>query len=259
MFGAHPLSNVFNEAPVLLVEGEDDERIWQQAVRSSDGALKLYPVDCGSVDVMHDYEKEVKKIMDSVYDDAEAFSLRDRDETDGEIDDMPPVVRMKLECRAAENLLLTTEVLASVGLSWEDVEVRIEEWLSRNEDHEKHAAMKEFKDSGYDRKGAKLKDLRMLVVGVILASNKPWEVLVGSALSKARLSDSTDFTANDSIFTSSAASAGSKSTPSSTARSSGPTPASARKLSCAARSWAASATSAAAPSSRTASCSATSP
>lgn len=28
MFGAHPLSNIFNEKPPLIVEGEDDERIW---------------------------------------------------------------------------------------------------------------------------------------------------------------------------------------------------------------------------------------
>lgn len=40
IFGAHPLSNVFNQAPVLLVEGEDDERIWQQAVRSAQGRIR---------------------------------------------------------------------------------------------------------------------------------------------------------------------------------------------------------------------------
>ena len=32
VFGAHPLSNIFNEAPILLVEGEDDERIWRAAM-----------------------------------------------------------------------------------------------------------------------------------------------------------------------------------------------------------------------------------
>src|SRR3990172_11787183 len=32
IFGAHPLSNVFNESPILLVEGEDDERVCQQAI-----------------------------------------------------------------------------------------------------------------------------------------------------------------------------------------------------------------------------------
>jgi predicted ATPase len=41
VFGAHPLSNVFNQAPVLLLEGEDDERVWQQAVRSARGRIKI--------------------------------------------------------------------------------------------------------------------------------------------------------------------------------------------------------------------------
>ncbi len=43
IFGAHPLSNVFNQAPVLLIEGEDDERVWQQAVRSSQGKVRVFP------------------------------------------------------------------------------------------------------------------------------------------------------------------------------------------------------------------------
>jgi ABC-type multidrug transport system ATPase subunit len=40
IFGAHPLSNVFNNAPALLIEGEDDERVWQQAVRSAQGKIR---------------------------------------------------------------------------------------------------------------------------------------------------------------------------------------------------------------------------
>jgi ABC-type Mn2+/Zn2+ transport system ATPase subunit len=188
VFGAHPLSNVFNEAPVLLVEGEDDERIWQQAVRSSQGALKLYPVACGSVDIVHDYEQRVKDVIDAVYDNARALSLRDRDETSGEMDDLPPVVRLKLACRSAENLLVSDEVLSVVGLTWAEVEERIEGWLTRDPDHPRHGAMQGFKDGGYDRKAADLKDVRMLLVGEIFASNKPWEVLVGQALGQ-RASD----------------------------------------------------------------------
>ena len=42
VFGAHPLTNVFNRMPILLVEGEDDVRIWQQAVRSSGGDLPSF-------------------------------------------------------------------------------------------------------------------------------------------------------------------------------------------------------------------------
>src|SRR6267378_3576345 len=58
VFGAHPLSNLFNEAPVLLVEGEDDERIWQQAVRTSSGKIRVYPCGCGGVDRIAFYEEE---------------------------------------------------------------------------------------------------------------------------------------------------------------------------------------------------------
>jgi energy-coupling factor transporter ATP-binding protein EcfA2 len=183
VFGAHPLSNVFNQAPVLLVEGEDDERIWQQAVRSSNGQLKLYPVVCGSVNEMKPYEDRVDKIASSVYDNARAFSLRDGDDDlSGRIDDSPTVTRMKLMCRAAENLLLTDEVLSEAGTNWSTVKARIEKWLQSGIEHPKRQAMQEFSDAGFDRRGASIKEIRMLLVGEFMASNKPWEVLVGRVL-----------------------------------------------------------------------------
>ena len=53
MFGAHPLSSVFNEKPLLIVEGEDDERIWNTAVRHSMGRLLVYPCVAGNVQSMN--------------------------------------------------------------------------------------------------------------------------------------------------------------------------------------------------------------
>jgi predicted ATPase len=70
VFGAHPLSNVFNQAPVLLVEGEDDERIWQQAVRSANGRIKVYPCGVEGIDALPAFEPEVVNILESVYDSA---------------------------------------------------------------------------------------------------------------------------------------------------------------------------------------------
>lgn len=182
VFGAHPLSNVFNKAPILLVEGEDDERIWQQVVRSSTGKIKLYPVFCGSVNEMNNYEKRVRAITGAVYDKAKAFSLRDRDLGDETITDMKPVIRMKLSCRAAENLLLSDDVLRFAGTNWDEVKQRIEKWLVNNPTHPKFAAMQQFKTTGYKRKSADLKEIRLLLVGEMLASNKPWEVLVGQVM-----------------------------------------------------------------------------
>jgi ABC-type branched-subunit amino acid transport system ATPase component len=190
VFGAHPLSNLFNEAPVLIVEGDDDERIWQQAVRTSNGAIRVYPVGCAGVTGMSEYESEVRRIIGAVYEDARAYSLRDRDDTDGVIADEPPLIRMKLACRTAENLILTTEVLAGCGLDWQEARRRIEDWIAANEAHPRYDAMVTFRDGGFDREGSDLKDLRMLLAGVILNSTKAWEVLVGQAIARLeRLAD----------------------------------------------------------------------
>ena len=182
VFGAHPLSNVFNDAPVLLVEGEDDVRIWQQAVRTSEGQIKLYPVECGSVNALVDYEVRTKNVVESIYDDAKAFSLRDGDGVAEELDDQLPIVRMRMSCRAAENLILSDEVLTSANNTWDVVKGSIETWITNNPDHSRNALMCKFRDEEYPRKDFDLKDLRMLMVGEILDSNKPWEVLVGQVL-----------------------------------------------------------------------------
>lgn len=186
VFGAHPLSNIFNSAPLLLVEGEDDLRIWQQAVRTAEGRIKLYPVDCGSVDEMGKYEALTVEIVTAVYDDAKAFSLRDRDEGLEEINDLPPVTRMRLHCRAAENLLLSDDVLALAGTDWTTVEAKVNEWLDKTPVHPKRDEMQAFKDSDFDRLGFDLKEIRMLLAGEMIATNKPWEVLVGQAIASCR-------------------------------------------------------------------------
>jgi predicted ATPase len=184
VFGAHPLSNVFNEVPPLLVDGEDDERIWQQAVRSSDQKIKIYPCSVEGCGNMNDFEQEAQKIMSAVYDKAICYSLRDRDESpDEEIDDLSSIVRMKLSCRNAENLLLSDEVLNSLDLDWIKAKSLIDKWLERNNDHHYFDIMEKFKNDGYDRKNYNLKEIRNILVG-IMGSNKPWEVIVGKEIAK---------------------------------------------------------------------------
>ena len=182
VFGAHPLSNVFNESPVLLVEGEDDERVWQQAVRSSNGQLKLFPRGVDAIQNLKEHEDEVVAVLNAVYDNATAYSLRDRDEVEEEeIQDDPPLIRMRFSCRAAENLILSDNVLQSLGTSWEALSTKIDAWIDANAEHVHHAAMVAFKESGYDRKRGKLKELRNDLMGVI-GSSKPWEVAVGQVI-----------------------------------------------------------------------------
>lgn len=180
MFGAHPLSNIFNEAPILLVEGEDDERIWQQAVRTSIGRICVYPCVADSVDRLGEFETEANNIIDAVYDNARGYSLRDRDIGSEAIDDVGHIVRMCLSCRASENLMLSDDVLKFAGTNWNDLQDAIRNFVAESSHHPYHKAMKTFLDEGLDRKGADLKDIRMVLAGFI--SKKPWEVLVGQAI-----------------------------------------------------------------------------
>lgn len=199
VFGAHPLSNIFNETPVLLVEGEDDERIWQQAVRTSRGNIRIYPCACGDIDKLKEYEEETKKIINAVYDDAKGYSLRDRDNTGELINDLPPITRMKLSCRNAENLLLSDEVLDYFNLKWDELKQKIDEWIEKNATHPHYSAMKKFKEENYDRKNANIKELRNDLMGII-GSPKPWEVVVGQVIGNLSWNEYTDFSKEGSIY-----------------------------------------------------------
>jgi ABC-type cobalamin/Fe3+-siderophores transport system ATPase subunit len=184
VFGAHPLTQIFNATRTLLVEGDDDVRIWQEAVRGSNGALNLMPVGCEGTSDMHSYEERMQEIVSTVYDDGHAYSLRDRDDKPEEIEDMPPVIRMRLSCRNAENLMLSDEVLESVGIDWREAQERITAWCTSYEKHGYLSQMEAFAAEGFKRKDADLKDIRMILLGDVLQSKKPWEVLVGKAIGK---------------------------------------------------------------------------
>lgn len=180
IFGAHPLSNVFNEAPILLIEGEDDERVWQQAVRSAKGAIRLYPCVVDGLTHFAEYESEVNNMIESVYDNARAYSLRDRDDQPELIADIGHVGRMRLSCRAAENLMLSDDVLTASGTDWPTLQARISTWVEVHSDHQYRQQMLAFVEGGPDRKGHDLKEIRNILIGEI--SNKPWEVLVGQTI-----------------------------------------------------------------------------
>lgn len=183
IFGAHPLSSLFNKTPPFLVEGDDDERIWQQAVRTSQNKLKIYPCSTNGIDNMEQYEKDMEQIINSIYNNPKAFSLRDRDDGRENIHNFKSTQRFILSCRSSENLLLTDEVLALTDNAWEKLEQKIEMWLNSNNSHIHYHEMLEFKESGYDRKNFNLKKIRNDLLH-LMGSPTSWEVLIGKTLGK---------------------------------------------------------------------------
>jgi energy-coupling factor transporter ATP-binding protein EcfA2 len=181
IFGAHPLSNVFNKKPILLVEGEDDERIWQQAARTSQGKLQIWPCQAGDIQSLDEYENQVEAIAGAIYEKAKAYSLRDRDEAPYEIQDKTIVKRMRLFCRTAENLILSDDVLQFLDVDWDKMEAAINDWLSKYPEHQQYEAMKVFKDGGYDRCKSDVKPLRNVLM-MLAGSRKAWEIVVGQTI-----------------------------------------------------------------------------
>lgn len=180
IFGAHPLSNVFNQSPIFLVEGEDDERMWQQAVRTSQGRLRCFPCPVDSISRMAEYEREVCNIIESVYDDARAYSLRDRDTNAELIDDLGAVRRMRLSCRSAENLMLSDTVLRRAGSTWNVTMDLVRDWMEKHPNHPYQSHVEAFATASFPRKDFDLKEIRNILAS--LMTNKPWEVLVGQAI-----------------------------------------------------------------------------
>lgn len=183
IFGAHPLSNIFNQSPIFLVEGEDDERVWQQATRSSNRKLKIYPCSADGIDNMTRYEKDIQQIIDSVYEKAKAYSIRDKDVGDAYIDDLGSIVRCKLSCRASENLLLSDEVLESLDITWDELKQRLINLLNTNKNFAHYSEMKKFQEEGFNRKDGGLKEIRNDIMHLI-GKNIAWEIAIGKTIGK---------------------------------------------------------------------------
>ena len=183
VFGAHPLSNLFNERPLLLVEGDDDEWMWQQAVRSSSRRIWINPVSVGGKANMAAYEREADEILSALYDNPRAFSLRDGDGIQEPILPSGTVTRLRLAANEVENFMLSDEVLADHGYVWSSFRDAVNECIARMPGHRDVGVLEEIGREGFDRAQGEVKAVRVLVAS-ILGSNAPVPVLLGKAIAK---------------------------------------------------------------------------
>lgn len=184
-FFGHPLSMSLSTDPMLILEGEDDERAWQQAARTSQGKIRLFPVLATSVDQQSELETFTDRMLTAICDTPLAYSLRDGDGTAGPLSKVGCVVRFRLQCYAIENTLLTTECLAKMKIdSWADFETKTATWIAANAGHRAIPQLKELLASADRLRNVKIKDIRNIILA-ITETKKPWEVIVGQALAGA--------------------------------------------------------------------------
>ena len=181
-FFGHPLSLSLSEDAALILEGEDDERVWQQAARTSQGRIRVFPVLAGSVDQQGELEAFCVDLLGTLYDNPLAFSLRDGDGVvDQPLGHRLPIKRYRLQCYAIENALLTDPCLTVMGANWEDLVAAAAKWVHENPEHSDKALIEVLAASNDRLRHKKIKKVRQLICAV-LGCRKPWEVVVGQAI-----------------------------------------------------------------------------
>jgi len=180
-FFGHPLSLSISNDVMLIVEGEDDERVWQQAARSSRGQIRLFPVLATTVDHQTHLESFCGQLLSAVYDNPVAYSLRDGDGLRGSLEPIGPVVRFRLQCYAVENALLTDESLTILGTDWTQFQTSANQWLKQNQQHKDANLLSQLLAAPDRLRDVKIKPIRQLICA-ITGSRKPWEVVLGQAI-----------------------------------------------------------------------------
>lgn len=179
----HPLSQVLSADPALIVEGEDDERVWQQAVRTAKGRFRFFPISVGTVSEQSETENAFAGLLSSLYDDPIVISIRDGDGRTEPLVHNGIVKRFRLACYSIENILLTDDVLGEFNVTWVEFCARIDQWIKENGLREECASLRNIVQSADRLRHSKIKDVRNILVE-LLGTRKPWEVVVGQAIGR---------------------------------------------------------------------------
>lgn len=183
--GGHVLMGPLFGAPLLLVEGDDDYRIWSQVPRHH---MVLFSVLPTNGDEIKKYQRSLEQILgclQSRKDEPLGYALLDGDKTlpQPNPDNPQEFIRyVRLECHEAENLYLTDEVLAYMGCTWEEAIAKLLE--KSNNFGNKAEFLRGAVD--WDRQKVDLKGYIKEISQIIDPKNINWTERVGAVIGKAR-------------------------------------------------------------------------
>lgn len=183
--GGHVLMGPLFGAPLLLVEGDDDYRLWSQVPRHHIVNIAVLPTNG---DEIRRYQLALERILSSLCDVQDrpiGYALLDGDKavpTPNPDNGQKFVQYLGLGCHEAENLYLTDVVLDSMGLSWSAACDRIVESSARFGENARLA----LNAPAWDRRSMNLKPIMRVLVEVLDSKGVPWTTRVGAAVGKER-------------------------------------------------------------------------
>lgn len=181
LLGGHLLMGPLFGAPVLLVEGDDDYRVWVQVARS--GLVNLCVLPCNG-DEIKAYRKTLERIFDALSENVQlrGYALVDGDKYPDGKPEAKYVPIIRLGCHEIENLYLTDEVLQALGHSWDSACTLVEQKAGSY--GEKAEALTKVR--AIDRRNYELKPVIHQLAEILDPKGLLWTVRLGKILGHSR-------------------------------------------------------------------------
>ncbi len=181
--GGHVLMGTLFGVPLLLVEGDDDYRIWSQVPRHH--VVNFAVIPCEGEEIKT-YQKTLEGILGSIRDtsiEPVGYALLDGDKglpMVNENNTQKHIRFLKLNCHEAENLFLTDEVLAQLNLNWTDAVAKIVSGSSGCGNKAEILASA----TSWDRQWSDIKNLINEISRILDPKNVHWTIRVGTAIGR---------------------------------------------------------------------------
>jgi predicted ATPase len=184
--GGHALMGPLFGTPILLVEGDDDYKIWSQAPRGH--KIRVAVIPCNGEEIF-DYQTTLEKIFNSlrstttvsgyaILDHDKALPIPNPDRTQNYIK------YLRLECHESENLYISNEVLQTLpgNPNWDSAVSRIKDQaLGYGNISEKLLGC-----DAWDRKTIDLKGLVGAIAKILDPNGTDWTIRVGKCIGSKR-------------------------------------------------------------------------
>ncbi len=181
--GGHALMGPLFGMPLLLVEGDDDYRIWSQVPRHHTSSFAVIP---SNGEEIYKFQKTLEQIFASLRTSTltpAGFALLDGDKNLPVSDASNPQSHIKflrLDCREAENLYFTDEVLSMLGTDWSKATAKI---IAESGNHGSKS-VKLASAATWDLQNGDLKDVINEVSKILDPKNVHWTMRVGTCIGR---------------------------------------------------------------------------
>lgn len=183
--GGHVLMGPLFGTPILLVEGDDDYRIWSQVPRHHVTNLAVIP---SMGEEIKRYQRALENIFKCLRETGQppcGFALIDGDKPKPQpsaTNSQDHIRFVQMNCHEAENLFLTDEVLADLSTNWADAAKRITERASEFGQKTQTLAAAE----SWDRQQVDVKDVIDQISFILDPKGVHWTSRVGRAIGRRR-------------------------------------------------------------------------